>query len=59
MTQKLDTLQSALEAALGDSIKTLVRSRGEITVTVPAERYLDTARLFPLFGLRDRVFDDR
>ena len=44
MTQKLDTLQSALEAALGDSIKTLVRSRGEITVTVPAERYLDAAR---------------
>jgi NADH-quinone oxidoreductase subunit C len=44
MTQKLDTLQAALEAALGDSIKTLVRSRGEITVTVSADRYLDAAR---------------
>jgi NADH-quinone oxidoreductase subunit C len=44
MTQKLDTLQAALEAALGDSIKSLVRARGEITLTVAAERYLDAAR---------------
>ncbi len=43
MTQKLDTLQSALEAALGDTLKSLVRQRGEITLTVSADRYLETA----------------
>jgi NADH-quinone oxidoreductase subunit C len=40
MTQKLDTLQAALEAALGDAIQSLQRERGEITITVPADRYL-------------------
>jgi len=45
MTQKLDTLQAALESTLGERIKTLVRARGEITITVPATRYLETARL--------------
>ena len=45
MTQKLDNLQAVLEATLGDRIKKLVRDRGEITVTVAAERYLDTAQL--------------
>jgi NADH-quinone oxidoreductase subunit C len=44
MTQKLDTLQAALEAALGDSIKSLVRARGELTLTVAADRYRDAAR---------------
>ena len=44
MTQKLDTLQAALESVLGDSLKSLVRARGEITITVAADRYLDTAR---------------
>jgi NADH-quinone oxidoreductase subunit C len=39
MTQKLDTLQAALETALGDALKSLVRDRGEITITVPAARY--------------------
>jgi NADH-quinone oxidoreductase subunit C len=39
MTQKLDTLQAALESALGDTIQTLVRDRGEITIVVPAARY--------------------
>ena len=43
MTQKLDTLQAALEAALGDKIKGLVRQRGEITLTVAAESYADAA----------------
>jgi NADH-quinone oxidoreductase subunit C len=44
MTQKLDNLEAALQAALGDGIKSLVRARGEITITVPAARYLDIAR---------------
>jgi NADH-quinone oxidoreductase subunit C len=39
MTAKLDSLQAALEAALGDAIKSLVRERGEITLTVTAGRY--------------------
>ena len=50
MTQRLDTLQAALESVLGDAIKSLVRSRGEITITVAADRYLDTAR-----ALRDHA----
>src|SRR6218665_1058368 len=41
---KLDTLQSALEAALGDKIKRVVRDRGEITITVGAADYLSAAR---------------
>ena len=44
MTIKLDTLQSALESALGPKLKKLVRDRGEITVTVAAADYLDAAR---------------
>jgi NADH-quinone oxidoreductase subunit C len=44
MSQKLDSLQAALEAALGDALKTLVRDRGEITITVPAARYLEAMR---------------
>jgi NADH-quinone oxidoreductase subunit C len=43
MTQKLDTLQAALEAELGDAVAVLERQRGEITITVAAERYLDVA----------------
>jgi NADH-quinone oxidoreductase subunit C len=42
MTQKLDTLQAALTEALGDGLKSLVRERGEITITVPAASYLAT-----------------
>ena len=41
---KLDTLQAALEAALGPKIKRTLRDRGEITVTVAAADYLDAAR---------------
>jgi NADH-quinone oxidoreductase subunit C len=43
MTQKLDTLQAALESVLGDAIQRLVRDRGEITITVPHDRYLAAA----------------
>jgi hypothetical protein len=41
MTQKLDTLQAALEARWATRSRRLVRERGEITITVPAERYLE------------------
>ena len=43
MTQKLDTLQAALQAALGDAIKTFKRERGEITIRIAADRYLAVA----------------
>ena len=43
MTQKLDKLQALLLATLGEDIQTLVRERGEITLTVSASRYLDLA----------------
>jgi len=44
MSTKLDTLQPALESALGDALKRLVRDRGEITVTLRADRYLDAMK---------------
>ena len=40
---KLDTLQAALESALGARVKKLVRDRGELTVTVAAADYIDAA----------------
>ncbi len=43
MTQRLDKLQAALQAALGDKIKAFKRERGEITVTVAAADYLAVA----------------
>ena len=43
MTQRLDTLQAALQAALGPKIKAFKRERGEITVTVAAADYLAVA----------------
>jgi NADH-quinone oxidoreductase subunit C len=43
MTQKLDTLQAALHAALGDDAIKLERERGELTLTVKAARYIDVA----------------
>jgi NADH-quinone oxidoreductase subunit C len=49
MTQKLDTLQAALEAELGAAIKSLKRERGEFTVTVAAADYAIAA-----LTLRDR-----
>ena len=45
MTQKLDTLQAALESELGDAVQSLKRDRGELTVTVSAESYLQVARV--------------
>jgi len=45
MTKRLDTLEAALKAVLGDRIKHLVRDRGEITITVGAQDYLQAARL--------------
>jgi NADH-quinone oxidoreductase subunit C len=44
MTQKLDTLQAALETALGPALKTFVRARGEITITVAADAYFEIAK---------------
>ena len=43
MTQKLDTLQAALHAALGARIKTFKRERGEITIEVAPADYLSVA----------------
>ena len=45
MTQKLDTLQAALESALGAKLHKLERARGEISVTVHASVYADAARI--------------
>jgi NADH-quinone oxidoreductase subunit C len=44
MTLKLDTLQAALESELGNAIRSLKRERGELSVTVAAEHYLQVAR---------------
>jgi NADH-quinone oxidoreductase subunit C len=43
MTQKLDSLQAALEAVLGGRIKQFKRERGEITITVAASDWLAVA----------------
>ena len=43
MTLKLDTLQAALAATLGDKLKSLVRDRGELTITVAPADYLAAA----------------
>ena len=43
MTQKLDTLQAALQAAFGQTLKSFKRDRGEITIGVAADRYLAAA----------------
>ena len=45
MTHKLDTLQATLHSVLGDDLGQLVRERGEITIAVPAPRYLAVAEL--------------
>ncbi|WP_310460167.1 NADH-quinone oxidoreductase subunit C [Sphaerotilus sp.] len=44
MTQKLDTLQAALERVFADRLVSLVRARGEITVTVKAADSLSIAK---------------
>ncbi len=43
MTQKLDSLQAALQSVLGEAIQSFKRERGEITITVAADRYLTVA----------------
>jgi NADH-quinone oxidoreductase subunit C len=47
---KLDVLQAALESVLGERVKTLVRDRGEITITVAAPDYTAVA-----LALRDHA----
>ena len=42
MTQKLDTLEAALHAAFGDTLKSVTRALGEITIAVPPALYLAT-----------------
>ncbi|MGA0608783.1 NADH-quinone oxidoreductase subunit C [Caldimonas sp. KR1-144] len=44
MDHKLDALQPALEAALAGKIVSLVRSRGELTLTVKLADYLEVCR---------------
>jgi NADH-quinone oxidoreductase subunit C len=44
MSQRLDTLQAALEAVLGGAARSLERRLGEITVTVAAADYARIAR---------------
>ena len=39
MSQSLETLQSALQAVLGDKIKDLKLALGELTLTVAAQDY--------------------
>ena len=41
----LDTLQASIEAVLGARVKSLVRDRGEITLTVTPADYVDVAML--------------
>ncbi len=42
---KIDILEAAMTAVLGDRVKTLVRDRGESTVTVSAANYIESALL--------------
>ena len=42
---KLDVLEAALTAVLGERLKKLVRDRGELTVTVSAADYIESALL--------------
>ncbi len=43
MTQKLDTLQAALQSVLGDAIHRFQRERGELSITVKAADYIRVA----------------
>jgi NADH-quinone oxidoreductase subunit C len=45
MTQKLDSLQAAVQEHLGAALQSMQRERGEITITVGAHRYTEVARL--------------
>jgi NADH-quinone oxidoreductase subunit C len=71
MTQRLDALQAALEAALGARIRHFKRERGEITITVAASDLSAVARtlrddptlafeqLIDLCGLDYSTYKDR
>jgi NADH-quinone oxidoreductase subunit C len=45
MTQRLDSLQAALQGTLGDKIKAFKRDRGEITISVAANASLEVATM--------------
>ncbi len=45
MSARLDTLQAAIGQVLGERVKTLVRDRGELTLTVGAAHYIESALL--------------
>ena len=45
MTTRLETLQAALQAALGEAVGSLRQEHGELTLTVAAADYLRAARL--------------
>ena len=49
MASKLETLDAALRAALGDAPRSIATDRGEITLLVPPDRLLDVMQ-----SLRDR-----
>ena len=42
---KIDDLEAALTAVLGDRVKKLVRDRGELTVTISPVKYIEAALL--------------
>jgi len=40
---RIETLQAAIQSVLGDKLKSIVSSRGEVTITVSADNYLTAA----------------
>jgi NADH-quinone oxidoreductase subunit C len=44
MSARLDTLEAALQDVFGEAVKSLVRARGELTLTVSASAYLEAAK---------------
>jgi NADH-quinone oxidoreductase subunit C len=58
MTQKLDTLQATLERVFADQLVSLVRARGELTITVNAADSLAVAKTLrdhPEFGFEQLI----
>jgi len=58
MTQKLDTLQATLERVFADQLVSLVRARGELTITVNAAESLAVAKTLrdhPEFGFEQLI----
>ncbi len=55
-TTRLETLESLLRRALGDTIRTLVVANGELTLVVAPDDYLATARVLhddPVLGFEE------